>query len=106
MVEQVNTDLTSSHQNTSKLQLNQWSPTFFTPGAGFVDDSFSTDCSRCWEGNRSFARSQLAACCAARSLTGHGMVPVCGPELGNPEQNYGTTITQGHLKARDQKSYN
>ena len=30
------------------------------------------------------ARPLLTSCCVARFLTGHGLVPVCGPGVGDP----------------------
>ena len=76
----------------------QQSPTFLAPRTGFGEDNFSTD--RVGAGGSggnasdgeqwgaadeaSLARLPLTSCCAAWFLIGHGLVPVCGPGIGDP----------------------
>ena len=66
-----------------------------------MEDNFSTDGGDAWMGNgaggnvrdgerwgaadeASLARPPLTSCCAARFLTGHGLVLVHGPGVGDP----------------------
>ena len=91
--------------------LGQRSPTFSAPGTGFMEDNFSTDQGWVGEGSgsnasdgsggnggdgeqrgaadeASLARPLLTSCRAARFLTGHGPLPVCGPGLWTPALEY------------------
>ena len=56
--------------------LGQCSPTFLTPGTGFVEDSFPMDWGR---GN-----GLDFTCCLVHFLTDHGPLPVCSPGLVTP----------------------
>ena len=77
--------------------LEQRSPTFVSPGTGFVEDSFSMDWGQGMvqgvmremgsNGERQMKLHSLARRsppAVALFLTGRGPVPICGPGVGDP----------------------
>ena len=73
-----------------KAVLSQRSPTFLAPGAGFVEDSFSTDRAgdgpggNASDGERQMRLRSLASCRAARFLTRRGPAPVRRSGVADP----------------------
>ena len=93
--------------------LNQRSPTFLAPGTSSVEDRFSKVG---WGMVRAvtramgsadealLARPPLTSCCAARFLTGPGLVPVRGRGAGDPCLNNPCEL--GHREGRGDTNSN